>query len=152
MASGNHEQAKQVRATRRAALGDTISNAQKFARVVRDFTKSIFGNGYTDLYMALGFHNSLAVSHVPEDLKNILQAIVAFLTNNPTLEVGTVVTAVRAQTLHDALVAAEDALASKELIVMETMHVRNDKYDVLRKRITNVYQELRMELDTLDPR
>ena len=152
MACGNHEQAKQVKVTRRATFVEAINNAASFSRVVRDFIKSVFGNAYTDLFMALGFHDSLAVSELPEDLKNMLQAIISYLTNNPTMEVGTVVTAARAQALLDALIAAEDAMASQELAVAQTMNVRDEKYEILRKRITSVYQELRMELDPFDPR
>jgi len=152
MACGNHEQAKQVKVTRRAAFVNALNDAEKFSRVVRDFIKSIFGNEYSDLFMALGFHDTLAIPDLPEDLKNMLQAIVSYLTNNPAMEVGTVVTAARAQALLDALIAAEDALASQELAVAQLMNVRDEKYDTLRNRITSVYQELRMELEPLDPR
>ncbi len=152
MACGNHEQAKQVKVARRAAFVEAINNAAKFSRVVRDFLKSIFGNAYSDLFMALGFHDTLAISQSPEDLKNMLQAIISYLTNNPAMEVGTVVTAARAQALLDALLTAEDALASQELAVAQTMNVRDEKYEILRNRITSVFQELRMELDPLDPR
>ena len=153
MACGNLEQAKQVKATRRNALVDSINDSQKYIRVVRDFLKSIFGNTYTDLWTALGFSNdSLAVSDLPEDLIRLLLAIVAHLTNNPSLEVGTVITAARAQALHDALVAAKHALESQEANVNMAMIERDAKYSVLRKRISNVYQELLMELDDLDPR
>ena len=152
MACGNLEQAKQVKATRRTALFEAITDSQKFIRMVRDFLKSIFGNLYTDLWTALGFNNSLAVSDLPEDLKRLLLAIVAHLTNNPSLEVGTLITAARAQELHDALQAAQHALLSQEADVQILMNVRDEKYAILRKRISSVYQELLVELDPLDPR
>ncbi len=152
MACGNLEQAKQVKATRRTALFEAITDSQKFIRMVRDFLKSIFGNLYTDLWTALGFNNSLAVSNLPDELKRMLLAIIAHLTNNPSLEVGTIITAARAQELHDALMNAQHALASQEANVSMAMDDRDAKYNILRKRISNVYQELLMELDPLDPR
>jgi len=152
MACGNHEQAKQVKATRRNALVDAIDEAQKFSRVVRDFLKLIFGNEYSALWTALGFNASLAVSDEPEDLLAMLLAIIAYLTNNPSLEVGTVVTAARAQALHDTLKAAQHAYMSQGADVDILKNVRDEKYEILRKRIGNVYQELRMELEPLDPR
>jgi len=152
MACGNHEQGKQVKAARRNALVDAINQSQKFGRLVRDFLKQVFGNEYIDLWTALGFNDSLAVSNLPEELKRILQAIIAYLTNNPALEVGTVITAARAQALHDALVAAQHGLMSQEANVDVLKNVRDEKYEVLRKRISSVYQELLVELDPLDPR
>ncbi len=152
VACGNLEQAKQVKATRRNALVDAINESQKFVRLVRDFLKSIFGNEYSDLWTVVGFSNGLGVPDVPEDLKRILLAMVSHLTANPSLEVGTVVTAARAQAMHDALQAAQHALMSQEANVEALMNTRDQKYEIVRKRISDVYQELRLELDPLDPR
>ena len=152
MACGNLEQAKQVKATRRNALMEAVTDSQIFVRVVRDFLKSVFGTLYTDLWTALGFNDSLAVSKLPDELKRMLLAIISHLTNNPSLEVANVITAARAQALHDALNAAQHALLSQEADVTIAMNDRDAKYDILRKRISSVYQELLVELDELDPR
>ncbi len=152
MACGNHEQSKQVKATRRNALVDNINEVQKFVRCTRDIIKMTLGNVYNDLWTALGFHDSLAVSDDPEELLRMLQAINSHLTNNPSLEVPTLMTAARAQTLHDALVAAQQAVASQEAVVEGLRTSRDAKLEVLRKRISGVFQELRMQLGPLDER
>ncbi|MDB6025456.1 MAG: hypothetical protein JWM68_1679 [Verrucomicrobiales bacterium] len=153
MACGDHEQGKQIKATRRQALIDSINEAQKLIRVVRDVVKMTFGNDYSALWTALGFkNNSLGVPDSPEDIQDMLDAIYSHLTNNPSLEMGTVVTAARAKVLHDALVAAQVAVTSQEATIDALMEVRDEKYEILRKRISNVYQELRMQLTPLDTR
>ncbi len=153
MACGSYEQSKQVKGARRNALVDAINESQKFIRTVRDFLKTVFGNDASDLWTVVGFpSSSIEIPDLPEDLKRILLAMVSHLTANPSLELGTVVTAARAQAMHDALQAAQHALMSQEADVETLMNARDQKYEILRKRISDVYQELRMELDPLDPR
>jgi len=152
MARGTHEQAKQVKATRRNALVDEINRTQKLIRVTRDFFKMIWGNDYSQLFTALGFQRDLVVPDSLEDLIGMLIAIKTHLTNNPTQEVGTIVTAANAQVLLDALIAAQAAIGAQDVVIGTTMEVRDEKFEALRKRISAVYQELRMQLGPLDQR
>jgi hypothetical protein len=152
MARGNHEQAKLVKATRRNALVDEINRTQKFVRATRDLFKMLWGNDYSQLFTALGFQGDLSVSDSIEDLVGMLIAIKTHLTNNPTQELGTLVTAAHAQSLLDALNVAQGALASQEGEIETLMAVRDGKFEILRKRLSDVYQELRMQLDPLDGR
>ena len=152
MARGNHEQAKQVKATRRNALVDEINRTQKFIRATRDVYKMIWGNEYSPLFTALGFQGDLIVPDSLEDLIGMLIAIKAHLTSNPTQEVGTLITAAHAQTLIDALTAAQQAVVAQDVVIGTMMDIRDEKFEALKKRISNVYQELRMQLAPLDQR
>ncbi len=152
MACGDHEQAKQIKATRRNALVDAINNAQKVIRATRDVLKAIFGNEYNDLWTAVGFQDSLAMVTAPEDLKRILKLMIAYFTNNPEKEVANYATAARAQAALDQLLAAQIALTSQEANIEQLMNVRDEKFEIVRKRISSVYQELRLKLGPLDPR
>ena len=153
MACGNHEQAKQVKATRRNALFDKLQEVTTFVRVTRDFFKTIWGTEFSELFTALGFKNgSLALPDSIEDLVGMLQAIKAHLTANPTQEVGTVITAARAQALLDELFAAQQAISSQEAEIESLITIRDEKFEALRKRISGVYQELRLQFGPLDVR
>jgi hypothetical protein len=153
MACGNHEQAKQVKVTRRNTMLEKLEEATKFIRATRDMFKMLWGNEFSELFSALGFKNgSLAMPESLEDISGMLQAIKTHLTANPTQEVGTVITAARAQELLDALFAAQAAVVAQDVTISTLMNVRDEKFETLRKRISAVYQELRMQLDPLDER
>ncbi len=152
MARGNHEQAKQVKAARRNALLDAINEGQKFVRATRDVFKMNWGNTYTELFTTLGFQGNFEVTDSVEDLIGMLLSIKLQLTANPTQEVGTLITAARAQALIEALQAAEAAVVSQDAEIKSMIVIRDAKFDTLCKRISNVYQELRMQLDPLDTR
>ncbi|MDB6028002.1 MAG: hypothetical protein JWM68_4225 [Verrucomicrobiales bacterium] len=153
MACGGHEQAKQVKATRRSLFIDAMNEAIKFIRVVRDLLKLIFGYEYSDLWTALGFRDNLALPDSEEDIMAMLQAIRSHFTNNPAHELAAInVTAARALTLYTALVAAQQAIVSQEATVKESMDVRDGKFEVVRKRIGAVYRELGNHLEPLDRR
>ncbi|MDB6024174.1 MAG: hypothetical protein JWM68_397 [Verrucomicrobiales bacterium] len=152
MACGNHEQAKQIKATLRNALLAVLKEVQGQIRATRDVSKLNWGNEYSELFTALGFQGSLQVPEGIEELKRMLQAIIAHLTANPTQEVGTLVTAARAQTLLTALLAAQNAIVAQDVTISTLMNVRDEKFETLRKRISGVYQELRLQLDPLDER
>lgn len=153
MADGNHEQSKQVKATRRDALIEEINLAQKKIRIIRDLLKLTLGYEYSDLWTALGFKNTLGLPDNIEDIKAILQAMVSYFTNNPTQEVPALgATAALVQTMLDSIIAKQQAVVSQEGTVKELMDLRDAKFEVLRKRISNVYRELGNYLDPLDRR
>ncbi|MDB6028630.1 MAG: hypothetical protein JWM68_4853 [Verrucomicrobiales bacterium] len=152
MACGNHEQGKQVKASLRNALLTVLKEVQGQIRATRDVSKLNWGNEYSELFTALGFQGSLQVPEGIEELKRMLQAIIAHLTANPSQEVGTLVTAARAQTLLTALLAAQQALVSQEGEIEGLIVIRDEKFETLKKRIGGVYQELRMQLAPMDPR
>ncbi|MDB6027105.1 MAG: hypothetical protein JWM68_3328 [Verrucomicrobiales bacterium] len=153
MACGNHEQAKQIKVARRKTLVLQIDECTTFIRATRDMFKIIWGTEFSELFTALGFKNgSIAMPDSLEDLIGMLQAIKTHLTTNPTQEVGTVITAARAQALLDSLFAAQQAVVSQEAEIESTITIRDEKFEALKKRISNVYQELRMQLAPLDPR
>ena len=152
MACGDHEQSKQVKATRRNALVDKINEAKSFIRVVRDFLKLTFGNSYSDLWTVLGFQDSLEMPDKIEDVKRMLQAIKLYLANNPDKEVGAIITAARAQALMEALLAAQQAIVAQDVTIGLLMEARDAKFETLKKRIGSVYQELRMQFGPLDQR
>jgi hypothetical protein len=152
MACGNHEQAKQVKATRRTALFEQLQIVTKFIRATRDVFKLLWGTQYSELFTAIGFQGSLEMPTDIDEMKRILRCIVTHLTANPTQEVATLVTAVRAQTLLDALLAAEAAIVTQDVVISTTMNIRDEKFEALKKRISGVYQELRMQLGPLDER
>ena len=152
MACGQYEQGKQIKAMRRSTLVAAIDDSQKFGRVVRDVLKLVYGNVYSDRWTALGFRNSFAMSDAIEDLIGMLLAMHSHLTKNPHLEVGTLVTAARALEIHDALFAAQAAFMSQEADVRQLMELRDDAFATLRKRISNVFKELSMQLDPMDRR
>jgi hypothetical protein len=152
MARGTHEQAKQEKVTRRNALLEYMQEVTKFIRATRDMFKMIWGNEYSELFTALGFQGSLSIPDSLEDLIGMLLAIKAQLTAHPTQEVGTVITAARAQALLDSLSAAQAAIVSQEGEIEGKIVIRDAQFDVLKKRISSVYQELRMQLDPLDSR
>ncbi|MDB6029389.1 MAG: hypothetical protein JWM68_5612 [Verrucomicrobiales bacterium] len=153
MACGNHEQAKQVKATRRNVLVLQLEEVTNFIRGTRDVFKMTWGTEFSELFTALGFKNgSLALPDSLEDMTGTLQAIKTHLASNPTQEVGTVITAARAQELLDALFAAQAAIASQDAEIESMITIRDEKFDVLKKRISGVYQELRMQLAPLDAR
>ncbi len=153
MACGNHEQAKQVKAIRRTALLGKLDESITFIRGTRDVFKMIWGTEFSELFTALGFKNgSLALPDSLEDTTGMLQAIKTHLTANPTQEVGTVITAARAQELLDALFAAQAAIVSQEAEIESMITIRDEKFEALKKRISSVYQELRMQLGPLDAR
>ncbi len=153
MARGNHEQAKQIKATRRNALVDEMNRTQKFVRAVRDIFKMLWGTQFSQLFTALGFsQGTLELPDSLEDLIGMLIAIKTHLTNNPTQEVGTLITAAHAQELIDALKAAQAAVVAQDVVIGSTMGIRDEKFDTLRKRVSSVFQELRMQLGPLDER
>ncbi|MDB6029085.1 MAG: hypothetical protein JWM68_5308 [Verrucomicrobiales bacterium] len=152
MARGDHEQAKQVKSTRRNVLVDLLNEVTAFIRATRDMFKIRWGNDYSELFTALGFQGSLQMPDSLEDFIGMLLAIKAQLTAHPTQEVGTVITAARAQALLDALMAAQAAIVSQEGEIESKIVIRDEKFDILKKRLSGVYQELRMQLAPLDSR
>ncbi|MDB6029302.1 MAG: family lipolytic protein, partial [Verrucomicrobiales bacterium] len=153
MARGNHEQAKQVKATRRSVLLQQLEEVTKLIRGTRDVFKLSWGTQFCELFTALGFsQGTLEMPTSLEDMIGMLQSIKTHLTANPTQEVVGLVTAARAQTLLDALMAAQQAIVAQDVVIGTMMEVRDEKFDTLRKRISGVYQELRMQLGPLDQR
>ncbi|MDB6027772.1 MAG: hypothetical protein JWM68_3995 [Verrucomicrobiales bacterium] len=153
MARGDHEQAKQVKVARRNALHQQLEEVTKFIRATRDIFKLSWGTQFSELFTALGF--SMGTLEIPdslEDLIGMLLAIKAQLTAHPTQEVGTLITAARAQTLLDALTAAQAAIVSQEGEIESKIVIRDEKFEILKKRLSGVYQELRMQLAPLDSR
>ncbi len=151
-ARNNHEQAKQIKMTRREEFVAAMDEAKKLIRGTREIYKLSWGNDYSERFTALGFQKNLVVPDDPETLQGMLQAIKAQLTTNPTQELPPMFTATRAQTLFDAMVTAKNAVMSQEAEITSLMGIRDEKFDVLCKRISSVYQELRMQLAPLDPR
>jgi hypothetical protein len=150
---GNFEQAKQIKATRRQTLKQAMEEVKKNLRVTRDIFKLAWGNSYSDMFTALGFQNDeLRVPTKVADQQGMLQAIKAHLTANPTHEVPPLVTATGAQDLFDMLVSASNSLKSQESEIKARMNVRNEKFKTLKKRISNVFAELSVQLTPLDPR
>jgi hypothetical protein len=152
MACGGYEQAKQVKATRRNVLLEKLQEVTQFIRATRDVFKLVWGTQYSDAFTALGFHDSLEMPTDIEEMKRMLRAIIAHLTANPTQEIGTLVTAARAQALLDALLAAQTAMMAQDVVIGTAMETRDAKFELLKKRISGVYQELRMQLGPLDQR
>ena len=152
MACGNYEQAKQVKATRRTALHEQLRIVTEFIRFTRDVFKRIWGTQYSDLFTALGFQGSLEMPDGIEEMKRMLWAMIAHLTANPTQEMAPLITAAHAQSLLDALKAAQNAVMAQDVVINTAMEVRDAKFEALKKRISGVYQELRMQLDPLDQR
>jgi hypothetical protein len=153
MATGNHEQSKQVKATRRNAMLDALNLAQKKIRVVRDLLKLTLGYDYSDIWTALGFKTTLGLPDDLEEVKAILQAMVLHFANNPAHEVAALgATGAQVLTSLEALLAAQLAFVSQEATVKELMDLRDEKYEIVRKRIGSVYRELGNHLDPLDRR
>jgi hypothetical protein len=152
MACGNYEQAKQVKATRRTALYEKLRIVTEFIRFTRDVFKRLWGTQYSELFTALGFQGSLEMPNGIEEMKRMLRAMIAHLTANPTQEMAPLITAAHAQSLLDALVGAQTALVAQDVVISTSMEARDVRFEALKKRISGVYQELRMQLGPLDPR
>ncbi len=153
MANGNHEQAKQVKSTRRNTLVDAMNLSKQKIRVVRDLLKLVFGYEFSELWTIVGFKDKLLLPEDIEDMKAILQAMNLYFINNPAQEMPALgATAVQIKALLDSLIAAQQALVSQEATVKELMDVRDEKYEIVRKRISSVYRELGNHLEPLDRR
>src|SRR5436305_1460353 len=59
----------------------------------------------------------------------------------PMREVATLVTATPAQALLDPLLAAQAAIVAQDVTIETAMDVRDQMFEILRKRISSVYQE-----------
>ncbi len=151
-ARGNYDQAKEIRAIRRQELILTVEDSQKFIRGTRDLFKMRWGNVHTERFAAIGFRDGFEVTDSIDDLQDFLQAIKAYFTTNPTQEVEGLFTAALAQALMDALNAAKNAVTIQEGAIANLMTIRDAKFDVLRQRISGVFQELLLQLDPLDAR
>jgi hypothetical protein len=149
---GNYDQAKSAKTILRETLAATVADVQTYVRGTRDLFKMRWGSEHTDRFAAIGFRDDFAVTDSIDDLQDRLQAIKSYFTANPTQEVTGLFTATQAQALLDALDAAKNALTIQEGEIAGLMTIRDEKFDLLRQRISGVYQELLMQLDPLDAR
>ena len=125
-----------------------------FATIARDILKPILGPEYHDGWDATGFAGgSLAISMKYEDLLPLMEAMVAYFTAHPTLEVASRgVTAAQAQTLLDDMKSAFNAVTAQETSMDILLNDRNAKFDTLRGKLVQLVDELSYLIDPLDPR
>ena len=152
-ARNNHEQAKQTKANQRETFDEAMAQAKKFMRGTRELFMLSWGTTYSSRFTALGFNdNSLQLPNALEDVLGMLQSMKAQFAANPTQELPPLFTAARAQELYDSLVAANNAIDLQDAEITSLMQIRDEKYRNMVKRISSVYQELRMQLGPLDAR
>ncbi len=145
--------AKLLLRTKRDAFAEACDAARSFATLFREILKPIFGAGFNENWLALGFVDSLAIATKFEDLRPLLQAMVAYLTANPAREVAVLnITAAHAQVLLTALEETAAAVKTQELAVDLAKIDRDAKFETVRKKLLQLVDELSHILDPLDPR
>lgn len=148
-----HDNAKEALRTKREVYEAERIAVRKFATIARDNLKPTFGSEYQEGWDGPGFVGSLAIPTAYEDLLPMMEALVAFFTANPTLEVANRgVTAAQAQTLLTAFKDAFNAVTAQETSMAELMNDRNEKFDILREKLLLLVDELSHLIDPLDPR
>ena len=138
------------RETLRAATKD----GREFIIVTRDMFKPRFGSQPSIDWLQLGFQpDSLAAPDLPADMKPVLRAIKTYLAANPTLELPVLqITAARAQTLLDALNAAEVAMNIQDSTLGNLRDAREAALNTLEGTIRSFIAELGVKLGPLDSR
>ena len=145
--------AKLLLRTKRDALDDARNSVRTFATLLREILKPVFGFELNESWLVVGFVDSFAISTKPEDLRRLLQSMVAFLTANPTREVAALnITAAHGQTLLTALEEADAAVTLQESQVDIVRVDRDSKFDLLRTKLLQLVNELSFVLGPLDPR
>ncbi|MDB6028136.1 MAG: hypothetical protein JWM68_4359 [Verrucomicrobiales bacterium] len=145
--------AKLLLRTKRDAFSEARDAVRIFATLLREILKPIFGSEFNESWAVLGFVDSLAISMKFEDLRPLLQTMVAFLTANPAREVAVLnITAAHAQVLLTALEEAQAAVTLQETAVGMIKDDRDAKFEALRGKVLQLFGELSHLMDPLDRR
>ncbi len=119
---------------------------------IRDSLKRKLGRKYSTEWSGTGFDSSLEIPRGVAALEQLLRTLNNFYTEDPTLEVPDVATALMAGEAADALTVAQTALTVKRGAVRALRTARKQKEKVLRARIRGVVEELNRALGPLDGR
>ena len=148
-----YNNAKQTLRDKKGVFETARDAVRAFATIARDILKPILGSEYHEGWDGTGFVGSLAVSMKYEDLLPLMEALVAYFTAHPTLEVASRgVTAAQAQTLLDDMKNAFNAVTAQETSMDILFNDRNAKFDTLRGKLVMLVDELSLLIDPLDPR
>ncbi len=151
-ARDNYENGKPVMKSLRDGLNAARLQARAFMFLVREILKPIFGSEYSELWNAIGLYGSLEIPQNVDDLVLLLEAVVAYLTANPTVGVDRNLTAAEAQDVLDALKNARKSVLDQEDAMANMLVVRDQKFAAVRKGLRGLLNELDDVLDPLDPR
>ena len=149
MAVSGYTEKRGAERVARLALRSVARTVRIFAMQVRDSLKPTLGNIHSPAWNEVGF-SKMSVSLEPAKLKALMLDIKAYLTRNPAAEnVAANITAVRAQALHDQLVAAIDAVAAATYNTAAALTTRRTAANALRVTLRGVLNEMNEELDPL---
>jgi len=152
LARDNYETAKQTLRDLRASLNNARLSARTMAMLVRDILKPILGTEYSSAWDAVGFVNGVGIPQSVDELIELLETMVTYLTANPAVGTARNLTPADVQAVLTTLKNARQAVTDQELTVGNLLIVRDQKFDAVRKALRGLKDELSDQLDPLDLR
>ena len=153
LARDNHESGKTELRTRRATLKSVNASGKSFATSARNLLERTLGNRYTTAWDAAGFRGSLRIPVTPGAVKEVVRSLKAYFAANPTAEVELLdLTADRANTLVEAIEAAQVAVNVQMTAVKTLLELREDKEAAMAFRLSGLVEELGRKIEPVDPR
>ena len=138
-----------ISAARKAAVKDVYD----FCFTARGVIEFYCGREFNESWLAAGWTNTLEIPRGYDELYTLVLTLTGYLAANPTQENAELgVTSAHAQTLFNALAAADTAVTDAEELVLTKRDVRDEKLTAVRKRLSGLCKELSQRLEPLDPR
>lgn len=127
--------------------------AYDFCFTTRDVIQFYCGREFNESWLAAGWTDNLEIPRSYDDLYTLTLTLIGYLAANPTqenTELG--VTSAHAQSIFNALEAADTAVTNEEALVLTKREVRDQKLTAVRKRLSGLCKELSQRLEDMDPR
>jgi hypothetical protein len=122
-------------------------------RKARDSFIPMFGYVYSDAWTVLGYRNSLEAPDKVAVQTAMMEALRAFYTNHPELQLPTAsLSAEGTGDLLEVLMEAQSAVASQQSVMRVARNERDLRAKQMRTRVVALVQELKQLIGPMDPR
>lgn len=137
----------------RADLALAAKVAKAFATIARDISKRHLGNQWSVAWENTAHKKSLVILIKPEFLEHSMHSWHSYFKDNPSRENQEMeVTAKQAQALFQRIHDARGKVTEQKAKLAGLLAVRNEKFEILRKRLRSFINELALLIEPTDVR